>query len=157
MSDAQMLTAMSGMAGTETQQSAMMSGIAGTDGTQQSMSAGRSVFYSGNFTNISGTNTSRAGEIRVFVKFPMSGDRVAFWVPPTLPIGGLVKEKKKDAFTSLWGKDAALTDYADCCSAAEKLLQFSDVQYDVMDPPQELARANEMWDSIMQRDVAAFF
>jgi len=59
--------------------------------------------------------------------------------------------------------EASFLDYADCCTAAEKLIKFHAAggshaaNFDIMKPPEDLARANEMWDSIMQRNIADFF
>ena len=38
-----------------------------------------------------------------------------------------------------------------------QLKAFDGVEYDVMNPPPELARANDAWDSILKRDVGDFF
>ena len=59
--------------------------------------------------------------------------------------------------------DAALLEYTDCCGAAEKLIQFqreggsSREGYDIMNPPEDVQRANDMWDSILKRNIADFF
>ena len=59
--------------------------------------------------------------------------------------------------------DAALLEYTECCSAADTLIAFhraggpSQEGYDVMAPPEEIARANEAWDSILKRDLSDFF
>ena len=41
-------------------------------------------------------------QIRIYIKFPMSGDRLALWVHRELPIGGVVPEKQKNCFQELW-------------------------------------------------------
>jgi len=59
--------------------------------------------------------------------------------------------------------DAALLDYTDCCGAADRLIQFqkeggsSQEGFDIMRPPEDIQRANDMWDSILQRDLNDFF
>ena len=59
--------------------------------------------------------------------------------------------------------DASLLEYADCCTAADKLIKFQDAGgsqtegFDILNLPEELARANEMWDTIQKRDVRDFF
>ena len=48
----------------------------------------------------------------MYVRFALSGDRIAFWVNPDMPLGGvasasnLVKPKPKNRFTDIFGEDA---------------------------------------------------
>jgi len=59
--------------------------------------------------------------------------------------------------------DAALLDYSDCCGAADRLIQFHNEGgstregYDIMHPPEDIERANAMWDSILERQMGDFF